>query len=240
MLPTFLILGAQRSGTTSLFEYLMEHPQFAPPIRKELHFFDRATQSLAQYRASFPYRRPGRRTGEASPSYLYHPLVPGRVRDVLPDVRLIALLRDPVERAYSQYHHERALGNEPLSFADAVVQEPGRLAADRRYKSFAFIHHSYLTRGEYGRQLERWLAHFPRERILVLLSQDLFEAPVETLRAVQDWLGVAPHTAGKLIPHNARDYDALDPGLRRELRPYFAEDAARLHDLLGVRVPWGD
>ena len=130
LLPDFLISGAQRGGTTSLYNYLQAHPCFELPTTKELHFFDRKFhRGLAWYRAHFPtylekcfaQRIQGRAflTGEATPNYLFHPLVSRRVAEVLPRVKLIVLLRNPVDRAFSHYHHILDLGYEHLPFAEA-------------------------------------------------------------------------------------------------------------------------
>jgi|SRR5690242_3518862 len=122
ILPHFLIIGAQRCGTTSLFEYLARHPDVAPPSAKELHFFDSEYhKGDAWYRERFPSLRNGFITGEATPYYIFHPHTPTRVRDWNSKVKLIVLLRNPVDRAYSHYHHEVRLGTESLDFETALV-----------------------------------------------------------------------------------------------------------------------
>src|SRR6188508_2786047 len=198
ILPSFLIIGAQRAGTTSLFRYLLAHPDVAGPSGgdaavwwvKETHFFDeKFAKGVDWYRSFFPlaatrerYRKRGHdlQAGEATPYYMFHPAVPARVAAALPDVRLIAILRDPVERAWSHYRHEIDLGYETLSFEDALACEDDRIAgeeerlrADPSAVSFAHQHHSYAARGRYLEQLERWWEVFPRERLLVIRSEDL-------------------------------------------------------------------
>src|SRR5436189_26280 len=122
-LPDFLILGAQKAGTTALYAYLRWHPQVTGPSFKEVSFFDRHyARGERWYRAHLPVRRRAV-VGEASPSYLFHPLAPERVARMLPEARLIALLRNPVDRAFSHYQHEVALGREQLSFEDALAGE---------------------------------------------------------------------------------------------------------------------
>ncbi|HEV2894458.1 MAG TPA: sulfotransferase, partial [Actinomycetota bacterium] len=142
LLPDYLIIGAQRAGTTSLHRYLIQHPGVRTTLRtKGVHFFDTAYgRGMSWYASRFPTkltawyvaRRHGveLRTGEASPYYLFHPHVPARVAEHLPQVRLIALLRDPVGRAYSHYQHEVARGFETLSFEEAIEAEPARLAGE--------------------------------------------------------------------------------------------------------------
>ena len=185
-LPDFLLIGGQRCGSTSLYATLCGHPQVLAGAHKEPHFFDNNhLRGEAFYRRLFPLRAYLRArhaiTGEATTHYLSHPAVPGRVAAMLPDVRLITILRDPVERAYSHYQLARRNGREPLSFERALAAEPERLAgeearllSDPAYRSEAYGVQSYRTRGLYLEQLERWWATFPPERLLVLRSEDMF------------------------------------------------------------------
>ncbi len=148
--PRFLIIGAQRSGTTSRYEYRLVHPRVAPAARKEIHCFDlRFDKGMDWYRAQFPDCAGGLVTGEASPYYVFHPHVPERVRRHLPDVKLITLLRNPVDRAYSHYQHEVRLEREPLSFEEATEREGERLDGeldrmleDESYYSLRHQHYS--------------------------------------------------------------------------------------------------
>jgi hypothetical protein len=257
LLPDYLIIGAQRAGTTSLFKYLVQHPAVGRPfLGKGAHFFDtNYSADLDEYRAYFPttaykwYVKASRRmdavTGEGSPYYLAHPHAPYRIAETLPDVKLIALLRDPVERAYSHYQHEVARGFEDLSFDEALEQEPRRLAgevermrSDPSYNSFAFQHHSYLSRGLYAEQLEVWYGLFPKEQILVLRSEDLFSDPERIYRDVLRFLGVPPFSLRQYEVFNPRRYTEMGPGARQRLVEYFAEPNERLYDLVGTDFAW--
>jgi hypothetical protein len=157
-LPDFLILGAQKAGTTALYAYLRWHPEITGPSWKEVSYFDRHyRRGLSWYRGHFPIGAGDRLVGEASPGYLFHPLAPERVRATVPDAKLIALLRDPVDRALSHYHHEVALGREPLSFDEALEAEPERtrgederLVTEPGYFSHAWWDYTYLARGRYA------------------------------------------------------------------------------------------
>src|SRR5947209_13351977 len=167
LLPDFLIIGAQRGGTTSLYHYLRAHPAVHSSAVKDTHFFDKKFhKGVSWYRAHFPtrfekaYARRFRHqdfvTGEASPSYLFHPHAPSRTARLLPHVKLIVLLRNPIDRAFSQYYHALALGHEKLSFEEALEREQERTAgeyervlAEAHYSSHAFKHLSYLSRGIY-------------------------------------------------------------------------------------------
>jgi len=255
-LPDFIIIGAQRCGTTSLYEYLIEHPCVAPAFTKEVHFFDiNFGRGVAWYRAHFPslpykyfakqIRAHNILTGEATPYYIFHPHAPKRVSKILPRVKLIALLRNPVDRAYSHYHLEVRNGAETLSFEDAlereakmVSRERERITQDENYQSLAHQRHSYLSRGIYVDQLEVWESLFPREQILVLRSEDFDADPATTLRSVLKFLNLPswePQEYGKY--HQAR-YPKMDPATRRRLVSYFEPHNQSLYEFLGVNFEW--
>lgn len=245
-LPDFLVLGAQKAGTTALYAYLRWHPGITGPSWKEVSFFDRHWWRGEQwYRGHFPLRARGRLVGEASPSYLFHPLAPERVRAVVPRARLVALLRDPVARAYSHYQHEVALGREPLSFEDALAAEEERtrgeverLVADPRAFSRAWWDHTYVARGLYAEQLERWYAVFDRSQLLVVRTEDLAERPAETYAEILAFLGAEPHALAEYPRVFERSYAPLAPGTRAALAERFAEPNRRLEELLGRPLGW--
>ena len=246
-LPGFLVIGAQKAGTTALYAYLRWHPEITGPSWKEVSFFDRHWwRGEAWYRGQFPLRASERLVGEASPSYLFHPLAPERARALVPEAKLVALLRDPVERAYSQYQHEVALGREPLSFEDALEAEEERtrgelerLVADPRYFSRAWWDHTYAARGLYAEQLERWLAVYPREQLLVLTTEELGERTAETYAAVLSFLGRARHALEDYPRVFDRDYAPMRPETRAALAERFVEPNRRLETLLGRTLGWG-
>lgn len=243
--PTFIVIGAQRSGSTTLYRSLSTHPRILPPLRKEVHYFDfQYEKGRAWYLAHFPgihKRRVGDRrtiTFEASPYYMVHPLAPERVRAFNPKMKLIAILRDPVDRAWSHYHHEVRLGVETLSFEDAIAAEPARLSGAERlmkqaphHYSYAHHHFSYLDRGRYAHHLEPWLQRFPRKRLLVLRSEDMFDDPGPVMNRAFAFLGLPAHR----MPADAgprRSQAPMRQELRERLRPFFTEDQARLEALL--------
>ncbi|MCC7139423.1 MAG: sulfotransferase [Planctomycetes bacterium] len=250
MLPSFLILGVQKGGTSSLYRWLVRHPHVLPARRKELHFFDREhDRGLRWYRGQFPGRlregwhRVVRRrpvvTGEASPSYLPDPAVRDRVRAALPDARFVVLLRDPVERAWSHHRHFVRRGRPVPPFAEAVERERRDDLAGRRRPEDA---RGYLGRGRYAEQLERWFEVFPREQFLVLRSEDVFASPAEHVRRVVDFLGLAPldptRWVGEFDVWNRGLSLDLDPDTRRVLEDYFAPHEDRLVALLGPTFRW--
>lgn len=247
-LPDFLVLGAQKAGTTALYEYLRRHPQISGPSWKEVSFFDRHwARGESWYRGNFPNvaRTRGKHVGEASPSYVFHPLAPQRVQEVVPEARLIVLVRNPVDRALSQYNHEVALGREPLPFEEALDAEEERLrgeqermAADPRYFSREWWSHTYKARGRYAEQLERWLAVFPREQLLVLPSDDLGSEPARAHAQVLEFLGASPQRLDSYPRVYEREYEPMKAETRERLAAEFEEPNRRLYELLGRDLGW--
>lgn len=257
VLPDFLIIGAQRAGTTYLYNNLAAHPCVAPALTKEVHFFDVwFARGLGWYRSFFPLRaqRLAWRArglpllaGEASPYYLFHPHATRRAAATLPRARLIALLRNPVDRAYSHYHHSRRRGFETLPFAEAIAQEGARLAgqttrllADERAVSNSHQNWSYQARGVYADQLARWLEHFPREQLLVLQSEQLYADPARHMQRVCEFLELPSWQPKRLRRPETPRYADMDAGTRRALQTYFAPHNARLYELLGTRFDWDE
>jgi len=256
VLPDFLVIGAAKCGTSSLYSHLVTHPAIAPALKKEIYFFDHAFErGLGHYRSQFPTVLEKRRcensgagafrTGEATPCYLFHPHVPRRVAATLPGARLIVLLRNPVDRAYSHYNMTRRMLFEDLSFEDAIDREPARVAGelermteDENYFSYRRWHFSYLGRGRYAEQLERWLACFPREQLLILTSGDLFAAPAESYREIMAHLGLPAWQPAANHRTNFIPYPRMSPETRQRLVEYFAPHNQRLYELLGREFDW--
>lgn len=252
-LPDFIIIGAQKAGTSSLFAYLSQHPQLLPSYTKEVHFFDGGLNHKVDnyrkgapwYRAHFPARGAGARAKafEASPLYLFNPLAPGRMFGLIPEVKIIALLRNPTRRAISHYFHVRRRGQEPLPIYEALRAEEGRLAAvlgRGDYKSETFIRHSYKSRGLYREQLGRFLEHFPRRQLLVLCSEEFFGSPDATLRRVFEFVGVdAAFEVPDLRPRNtSSDRSEVEPKVYKYLDDYFRPHNKALYELLGEDYGW--
>ncbi len=246
-LPDFLVIGAMRAGTTSLFHLLAQHPQVRLGVTKEVHFFDlNFERGEGWYRAHFPREQGPQslKTGESSPYYLFHPLAAERVASLLPGVKLIAILRDPVRRGYSHYWHSRRYGYEKLPFEQVIERESGRLAGaasrlrtEPTYRSFAHQHHSYLARGRYAEQLAVWYKHFPREQFLIL-DQRRFYADLQAgSDALFGFLGLRPH-AVQARRYNEARYPEMAPATRARLAEYFLPYNERLWELLGERYEW--
>ena len=255
-LPAFVVIGAQRSGTTSFFAFASRHPGIAPPFRKEIHFFDREMYERGEhfYRTFFPSpeairRRSAVLTGEATPDYLFHPLAADRMAAMLPDSRFMVLLRDPVVRAWSHHALHPSRGREPLSFEEAIDAEEERLRgeeehilADPAYSAARYLRFSYLRRGDYAPQLQRWFGRIPRERFHVIVSEEFFADPVGTLRSTEGFLELPSWEA----PPSPEHRHAIGGGAaemssrtRARLREHFAPGIRRTEELLGRELPWG-
>ncbi|MDC0835940.1 sulfotransferase [Geitlerinema sp. CS-897] len=247
-MPNFLIIGAQKGGTTSLFYYLSQHPQVRVAPQKEVHFFDLHYHlGVDWYARQFPDTPNSAIAGEASPYYIFHPDVPRRVAATCPQVKLIALLRNPVDRAISQYFHEVKQGFETLSLQEAFRQEPQRLATeaeklrnDPHYRSDNYQHYSYLARGRYLEQLQQWWNHFPREQMLVLNSEAFYRNPNDTLTRVLSFLDLPPISLEAYPSLNTGNYSNIPQSLKQQLQTYFAPHNRALFDELQQDWGWND
>ncbi|WP_370618056.1 sulfotransferase family protein [Mumia sp. Pv 4-285] len=257
MTPQFLVVGAQRCGTTSLYKTLVQHPDVMPAgLHKGIHYFDTAYgKGWSWYRGHFPTtyaaRRKERRTGtppitgEASPYYMFHPLAPARIAQDLPEARVIVMLRDPVERAYSAYTHERARGFEPETFEKALALESQRLAGvelaferDPLHHSLAHQHNAYVARGQYVDQLEALEKALGRDRMLVVDSDDLFADFAPQFREVTEFLGLNAWLPESFQQRNARPRRGLEGELRERLEAHFEPYDRRLAQWWGRTPSW--
>jgi hypothetical protein len=259
-LPDFLIIGTKRGGTTSLWNYLIQHPLvprlFPAWNTKTSHYFEENWHRGEQwYRSHFPTDRRRaalRRThgappsaGEAAPLYMFHPLAPARVEALIPGVRLIVLLRDPVERAYSHWKERRTEGKEPLSFAEALAAEPARTAGERERLiaepelfSEPYDWYTYRARGRYLEHLEPWLERFDRSQFLFLLSEELYRDPAVNYGRVLRFLGLPAYELSSYDVYNDRRSAPMDPALRDELTEHFRPHNQALATRLGIPLDW--
>jgi hypothetical protein len=250
VLPDFLIIGEMRCGTSSLYAYLREHPQIVRPWTKELHYIDRSyARGQRWYRANFATRagmlwhrlRHSRGlTFEATPDYLIHPGAPRSLAGLVPNAKLIAL-----DRAYSHYQFNVRNERERHPFAKALRKEEQRLAGERErilanpaYRSNRMRRYTYAARGRYLENLKAYERHFPREQMLIVKSEDLFERTQETYDAVLAFLGLSPWTLRRPESVNTASYSRERPAGYAELCDYFAPHNQRLYQYLGRDLGW--
>jgi hypothetical protein len=256
-LPSFILVGAQRAGTTSLFRALMSHPLIhSANYHKGVNYFDvNYEQDFAWYQGHFPTAAHLRKrtravagdaiTFEASGYYMFHPCAPERMARHLPEVRILAMLRDPVERAYSAWKHELARGFETEQFEQALDLEDERLAgqanrmrADHGYQSFSHRHHAYVRRGHYAEQLDELGRYFPAEQIHVIESEAFFERPETTYAGVLDFLGLPQVLPDRFDRWNGRPSSPMADETRARLREHFQRHDESLAALLGREPAW--
>lgn len=260
VVPDFVIIGCQRGGTSSLYRYLGLHPDISPSLRKETEYFTaRFPRGETWYRAHFPLALRhrlaavfGRRrlTFEATPDYLVDPRAPERCHALLPDARIVVMLREPGERALSQFHHNVRLGLETETFGRAIELEESRISGDLAEMvdnpstaATAFRRFSYLTRGDYADQLQRWFDVYPRDRFLIVESEEFFSDPDRVLGKVLDFVGARPWS-----PPEFRNYSYLDRGVtgheevpaefRGVLDERFSRSNKILRELIDVDLEW--
>jgi Sulfotransferase domain len=260
MLPDYIIVGAQRAGTTSLHRHLLKHPNVARTLLglKGMHYFStNYGRGFSWYRSHFPTNAAKAKfevangsklvVGEGSPYYIFHPLALDRMAEALPEVKVIVMLRDPVARAYSHYQHMLYEGLERVpTFEEALELEPKRLEGEVEkilaapgYKSFHHQHHSYLSRGHYAAQIEKLWSLYPKEQALILRSEDFLSDAAAGLKETVEFLGLPPFEfPPELREHNVGRYPKIDPETKARLAEHFRPSNERLYELLGRDMGW--
>ena len=251
-LPDFLIIGAEKCGTTSLFQYIIEHPDVYSGRGKEIYFFDKQYfKGIHWYKLFFPvktkniFQKNTMISGEATPRCLNHPLAPKRIKKIMPNVKLIVLLRNPIDRAYSHYQMEHAYGRDKLSFEESIRIENNRIQGefqkmeeDGTYYSPKFYWYSHLTSGIYWEQLERWFKYFPRKQFLIIQSEELFEKPSEVYNQALEFLGLHSHELKEYKKFRSREYEGIEKKEKQELEDFFRPHNEKLYQMLGKKFSW--
>lgn len=256
VLPSFVILGVQKAGTTSLYEYLIQHPQVLPPQKKEIHYFDLNYQyGINWYRSFFPLKSDMEKhekvskkralTGEATPYYLFYPWSAGRIFEQIPNAKLIVLLRNPIDRAYSHFRQEIRRNTETLSFEMAIESENERLKNERKKVMNDEIYHSptlqdfsYISRGLYIDQLKAFGRYFSRQQMLILKSESFFEKPQSTYDRVLSFLDLDPMQLENPIAYNAGNDEEDISHIRPQLATIFKAHNQRLYEFVGENWKW--
>jgi len=255
-LPDYLIIGAQKCGTTAMHNYLSSHPAVAPPFKKEVHFFDsNFWKGLAWYKMHFPTNWHKKRiernqqcsvvSGEASPYYIFHPMASKNASKTIPQAKLVLLLRNPVDRAFSHYHHERKHLNEHLSFEKAVQKEVDRVKGELAKIKNNTIHdskmvrnYSYLARGIYIDQIQNWLYFYPRAQLLILCTEEFKENPNKIMNKVAAFLEIPSFNLEQYPLHHKGNYPPMKSATRARLNDYFRPHNHRLYEFLGKDLGW--
>lgn len=242
--PSFIIIGVQKGGTTSLYRYLQKHPQILPAIKKEIHFWNHHyKRGLDWYLSHFPSLKDSSNflTGEATPNYIENEEVPGRIFEAFPQMKLIILLRNPIERTVSQYYHWVRLGLEDRSLAEAISEELELLGTDPETSidpNYWQQTHKYIWRGIYVAFLRKWMMYFPSENFLILKSEDLYERPQIILKNVLEFLDLPDFVIDEFKPYNQGYYQPVPPDIRAQLRSFFDSQNKNLEDFLGRKFNW--
>ncbi|GIE99486.1 sulfotransferase domain-containing protein [Paractinoplanes rishiriensis] len=245
--PLVCIIGAKKAATTSLFTWLAAAPEINPSGTKELHYFSHVTQGDRDwYLSHFDRHAVGRLLLEASPYYLFHPSAAMHCAENFENVKAIAVLRDPVERAYSDYQQSVRRGREKLSFEEAIEVEPRRLAGEEEklkrdpgYSSFSHRSYGYFSRGIYAPQIERWRAAIGAENVLVCDFHRLTRGDRKSALEVLSFLSISRAYADKAIGSaNTQRYPPLAGATRRRLRRAYQSSDEELSSLTGVHFSW--
>lgn len=256
VMPDFLVIGAAKCGTNSLYQYLIQHPCIASAFRGAIHFFDHNFQlGLHWYRTHFStslqkcyvqqVRKQDFFTVNWSPDYIYHPHAPRRIFEILPHAKAVVLLRNPVDRAYSDYQMGARRGRETLSFEEAIAKETERIGREREkiledehYYSFNYRFYSYLARGIYVNQLKEWMRFFPKERLLIIRSEDFFADPSAIFQEVLRFLGLPKWEPKEYRVFNRGTYANIDVAMRKRLVEFYEPHNQRLYDYLRINFGW--
>jgi tetratricopeptide (TPR) repeat protein len=238
--PNFIIIGCQRCGTTSLYTYLAQHPQILTPIKKEMDFFSwHFDRGIDWYLAHFPPMPPGEQflTGEASPSYFDSREAPERLYSLFPEAKLIVLLRNPVDRAISQFYRLTGLNWEARSLDRVISDEIERLNQNPEY-IIGEEPGNYLARGRYIEFIKNWRTFFPREQLLILKSEDFYAGAATTVKQVLEFLDLPEYQLSEYQNANPGSYQPVNESVRDWLRDYFRPYNQQLEEYLSTNFNW--
>ena len=259
-LPDFIIIGAGRAGTTALYSYLIQHPLIAAALTDnnesvaDLHFFEYIISNNIQwYKSHFPilFSKSNKHknsfiTGEYTSTYMYHPDVPKRIFNLLPKIKLIVILRNPIDKAYSTYQQQFRFGEYTTSFEDTINAEFRRIDLNKdfpelnsnNYDFENFVAQNIIRHGVYADYLETWLKIFDRKQILILNSDDLKKSTNETLHRVFKFLNISNYDIKDTSQVNVGKYPPISKITRKKLIEFFKPHNQRLNKLLDTEFDW--
>jgi hypothetical protein len=247
VLPDFIIFGTVRSGSTSLYYDICEHPSVLPAAYDEIGFFDSNYHlGVNWYRSMFPKKSDMSKkkietnyaiTGEDTPFYVWKKEVPNRILSHLPDCKLLCILRNPIDRAYSNYHLSRRSNTEKLSFEESIQEEMSRIEKQVQREDFDNTR-SYLAKGLYHLQLVNWYDTFPREKIFVTSTEDLSAEPYKTLNDVFNFLEIPDYELKNPQKKKTEKYENMSNKIRNELIKFFMQYNEDLFELIQKKFNW--
>ena len=255
-LPDFLIIGAAKCGTSSLYDYLMEHPCVGKSLTKQIHFFDRYyDRQLSWYRVCFPFiwekfviekfKKKHFSTGEATAHYMTHPLAAKRAYEIVPNAKIIVMLRNPVDRAYSHYQMEKDHNKEKSSFEEAIEKEPQLIKGEfeemlnnKNNSGRNYPHRAYIKSGEYIDQIKLWRELYPAENFYFVNSEEFNKNTSFVYNEVLKFLGLHPFELKKYKKIRKRNYEKMNPEIRKKLIEYFDPYNKKLYEYLGIDFNW--
>ncbi len=233
----FLVIGAQKSGTSSFYQYLTSNLMIHGGQYKEIHFFDLFhDKGKNWYHQHFNFEK-NSLFGECTPFYLMHPLAPARAQFYNPKLKMMAILRNPVERAWSHYLMNVEAGRENLDFETALDKEQERLASTENFNdpNSNFLHFSYASRGLYANQLNRWTEYFREDQLLLFNYEDFFKNPWLEIQRAYQFLGVAPLMNHVSFHENASNsIETIPTAASKKLNDYFREPNELLATKYGI------
>ena len=256
ILPDFIIIGSSKAGTWAIHNYLLQHPDIDYSARN-IHFFEYAySNKISWYKSHFPTKlykslvesihKRKCLMSEHTSTYLHHPLIPQRVKDSIPDVKLIVSLRNPIDRAYSNYHMFVRIGVEKRTFEDAVFSEIKRIEIIKENDNFQIknpnfsncVEFNYLRHGTYVDKLENWLKFFRREQFCIVENKDLSKNPQQVLDKIFEFLNVPHFKLRQEERWNVGKYKKMKESTRKTLEDFFKPYNERLYKLLGQNFSW--
>ena len=259
VLPDFIILGVEKGGTSSLYRYLIQHPFINSSVTKEINYFNKYyDRGLNWYRVCFPFKfhksftknvlHKNFLTGEASVRYFDYLHTPERIKQILPYLKFIILLRNPIDRAYSQHSMVSRGGNEKLTFEQAIQYEKERtekeyekMKKDENYYNDNYFRYAYLERGIYVDRLKRWMNIFPKKQFLIFDSKDFFENPSMIYLKTLEFLNLPKIDLKKYsVTGRKNESPRMNPKLREQLIEFFRPHNKKLYEFLGTNFHWDD
>ena len=252
-LPYFIIIGVGRAGTTALYSYLIQHPSIHPALNddnklaSDIHFFEyMISDDIQWYRSHFPILSSKQITGEFTSTYIYHPDVPKRIFNLLPQIKLIVILRNPIDKAYSTYYQQFRYGECSTTFEETIEAEFQRMNLLKKFPEINSsnpdfsnsVAHNIIRHGIYADYLENWLNIFNKDQLLILNADDLKQYTEKTLEHVFNFLNVSNHNIKNTSKISARKYPSMDNSTRKKLIDFYKPHNQRLNKLLGTSFQW--